>query len=697
LYDLWVKENTPTPANLQQMGEKVASFAYRPSISIVMPTYNPPEAFLREAIQSVLNQIYPYWELCIADDASPLPYVKSILEEYAAKDSRIKVTFREKNGHISAASNSALELATGEFVALLDHDDVITPDALYEVAVLLNQHPDADMIYSDEDKLNEQGKRVVPFFKPDWSPDYFLSVMYTCHLGIYRRTIVDKIGGFRIGYEGSQDYDLVLRVTEQTNRIFHIPKILYHWRIHSASTSSNFNAKHYAHKTGEEALKDALSRRGLNGRVLTNPEIPGGTYTVRYDILEFKRVSIIIPTRNLGDVLNVCLTSIFEKSSYPNYEVVVIDNGSDEPETKAIVAAWQRREPYRFKCYKLDVPFNYSHINNYATEMANGDYFLFLNNDTEVITSDWIEAMVEQAQRSVIGAVGALLLYPDDSIQHAGVVLGIGDVAGHSHRGFPLTDSGYYNRISAVNNFSAVTAACLMCRREVFQEIGRFDEELAVAFNDVDLCLKMRQKGYYNIYLPHVVLYHHESKSRGYEDTPEKIKRFEREVQIMRQRWGDVLEQDPHYTPHLTKEREDYSLSIPYDSPVNAEVLSVINLQDTSHKLFSYCLDSPCTETYISSNCMQIAGWVLGKTSSAIEVELIHDGHVLQTIPVNQCRPDVSLHHPAGHVQPLNGNGFSAFIQIVDMPSHGLELLLRAVLEDGSSYSFGTIALQRLL
>jgi O-antigen biosynthesis protein len=694
LYDLWLKENTPTPDELKRMAERVPSLSYKPLISIVMPTYNTSEAFLREAIQSVINQVYPYWELCIADDASSLHHVRNILEEYAAKDSRIKIVFRTQNGHISAASNSALKLATGEFVALLDHDDELAPHALYENALLLNQHPDADMIYSDEDKLNEEGKRVTPFFKPDWSPDYFLSLMYTCHLGIYRRNIVDKIGGFRIGYEGSQDYDLVLRVAEETDKIFHISKILYHWRIHAASTSSNFSIKHYAHKNGEEALKDALTRRGLSGQILSNSEIPGGTYTVRYEISDFKLVSIIIPTRNLGNVLDCCLTSIFKKSTYPNYEVVVIDNGSDELETKKIIAKWHLREPQRFKCYSLDVPFNFSHINNYAAEVTNGDYLLFLNNDTEVITTDWIEAMVEQAQRSIIGAVGALLLYPDGTIQHAGVILGIGDIAGHSHRGFPLTNSGYYNRITAVNNFSAVTGACLMCRREVFEEIGGFDETLAVAFNDVDLCLRMLQRNYNNIYLPHVVLYHHESKSRGYEDTPEKNIRFEREVEIMRKRWGEILNRDPYYSPHLTKDREDYSLSIPCNSPVNTEVKAVTTYQVNSDKLYSFCLDSPCVGTHIRSAFIQIAGWILGKTSPARKVELICKGYKLLSISVNHCRPDVALHQPTGHVQPLNGNGFLGFIQIADMPLSGLELMLRTVLEDGSSVMLGAIRFQ---
>ncbi|MGK7893152.1 MAG: tetratricopeptide repeat protein, partial [Xenococcus sp. (in: cyanobacteria)] len=414
VYDLWRQANEPREADLQQMRLTLELFSYQPLISIIMPVYDTPEIFLREAIESVLKQIYPYWELCIADDASTNQNVKSVLEEYIAKDSRIKVVFCTVNGHISAASNSALELATGEFVALLDHDDLLTPNALYEVAFLLNCHPEADMIYSDEDKIDENKKLKNPFFKPQWSPDSFLSKMYTCHLGVYRRKLLEEIGNFRIGYEGSQDYDLVLRFTEKTNKIFHIPKILYHWRIHSGSVTSGAEVKPYAYNAAIKALTEAIQRRGEPGKVT---EISGclGTYTIRYDIVDYKLVSIIIPTRDLSQILDNCLTSIFTKSVYPNYEVIVIDNGSVEKETVRVISKWKNKEPERFKCYVFDVPFNYPKINNYGVSKAEGDYLLFLNNDTEVITHDWIDAMVEQAQRDSIGVVGALLLYPDDT------------------------------------------------------------------------------------------------------------------------------------------------------------------------------------------------------------------------------------------------------------------------------------------
>jgi GT2 family glycosyltransferase len=561
LYYRWLSKNFPREAELQKMAETVEVLSYKPVISIIMPVFNTPERFLREAIESVLKQVYPYWELCIADDASTQPHIRTILEEYTAKDNRIKVVFRTENGHISHASNSAIELAEGEFLTLLDHDDLLTPDALYEVALLLNRHPEADMIYTDEDKIDDNNQLREPFFKPDWCPDSFLSRMYTCHLGTYRRSLVNEIGGFRAGYEGSQDYDLVLRLTEKTEKIFHIPKILYHWRIHSASTASSLDSKTYAVDAAKKALSEAIQRRGELGELTPAPG-PNGYYLVRYHIQNIDLVSIIIPTKNLGKTLDKCLTSVFEKTTYPKYEVVLIDNGSTEPETFEIIKKWKDNKPNQFRCYSLDIPFNYSKLNNFAVQNTTGKYLLFLNNDTEVVTPDWIDAMVEQAQRPSIGAVGALLLYPDNTIQHAGVVAGIGGVGSHSHKHFHSGSPGYFNHINTVNNFSAVTAACLMCRRDVFEEVGGFEEDLPVAFNDVDFCFKLVDKGYRNIYLPHVVLYHYESKSRGPEDTPEKLARIIKETHYMQSKWDKIIKNDPCYNPNLTRKQENYSIEI---------------------------------------------------------------------------------------------------------------------------------------
>ncbi|WP_369749652.1 glycosyltransferase [Lyngbya sp. PCC 8106] len=658
------------------MSEAVESFRDKPLISVIMPVYNTSERFLREAIQSVIDQVYPNWELCIADDASTRSSIQPILVEYQAKDSRIKVVFRTQNGHISASSNSALELATGEFIALLDHDDVLTPDALYEVVHLLNQHSEADMIYSDEDKLNEKDQLDSPFFKPDWCPDSFLSRMYTCHLGIYRRELVNQVGNFRIGYEGSQDYDLVLRITEKTDKIFHIPKVLYHWRIHSESAASGIEAKPYAYQAGLKALQDAINRRGENGVVQQVQGFPGH-YRVRYKITEYKKVSIIIPTRDLGEILDRCLESIFTKSTYPNYEVILIDNGSVEDYTHKVIAKWKEKEYSRFKCCQLDIPFNYSKLNNYAVSQAKGDYLLFLNNDTEVITSDWIEAMVEQAQRPSIGAVGTLLLYPDDTIQHGGVVIGMRDVAAHSHQYFEANQPGYYGQIASTNNYLAVTAACLMCRREVFERVGGFDEQLAIAYNDVDFCLKLLQQGYRNLYLSHVILYHHESKSRGFEDTPEKLHCYMEEVTLMKQRWRKFIDHDPCYNPNLSLSQFGYSIK----QFANVEIQEISSLKASCDEIFDFALEVPQPGILTRINTIQFIGWAIAKDSSIIAMQVIDSmGKVLKTFPCNWFRPDILKRYPDRKL--AENCGFCTTIEINQIRGKD-QLILQAVLQNG--------------
>jgi O-antigen biosynthesis protein len=684
-YALWLKENMPTSVDLHQISESIKYLAYRPLISIIVPVYNPPEAFLTAMLQSVLAQVYPHWELCIADDASSQPHVKQILKTFATQDKRIKLILREQNGHISAASNSALQLATGEFVTLLDHDDLLTPDALYEVAALLNQQPQADVIYSDEDKINEQEALLDPFFKPDWCPDFLLSQNYICHLGTYRRTLVNEVGGFRVGYEGSQDYDLLLRVTEKTQNIFHIPKVLYHWRMHSASAASNEGAKPYAYDAGARALKDSLQRRGITGRVIMHPTVTG-VYTVRYQIDAFKRVSIIIPTRNFGDVLDRCLQSIFTKSTYPNYEVIVVDNGSDQLETLQIFDTWQKREPERFHVHRLDIPFNYSKLNNFGVAHAQGDYLLFLNNDTEVITPDWLEAMVEQAQRSAIGAVGARLLYPDNTIQHAGVVLGIGGIAGHGHKYFEEHSEGYFRQLICVSNYSAVTAACLMCRREAYVQVGGFDELLQVAFNDVDFCLKLRQRGYHNLSLSHVVLYHHESKSRGTDNTPEKQSRFDQEVKIMQTRWKALLEQDPCYSSNLTLKHENYQLRL----RTYPEILEVALAVNTEEHFWGVSIDEPQVGLQ-EAGAIQISGWAVGRHAQVATIE-IHCGQAMVCqVPLETRRPDVA--QVFNHVSYAQESGFATLLNMAELPSEAT-LNLQAIFDGYRSVALSTIRLR---
>ena len=561
LYVLWQRRHRLTARDRERISKEIKMLSQWPIISILLPVYNTDEVWLRKCLDSVLAQLYPYWELCIADDASTMPHIRRILEEYRAMDGRIRVIFREVNGHISAASNSALSLATGEYAALLDHDDELTTDALYEVASLISRKPDTDVIYSDEDKIDAQGRRHSPFFKPDWSPDTFLSLMYTCHLGVYRTALVHRIGGFREGFEGSQDYDLVLRLTEQTEKIYHIPRILYHWRSIPESSATSFQSKDYAQNTGLRAIREALERRGE--RALVEP-IAGlfGRYLVRYYLQENPFISIIIPTRDLPTILEKCLRSIFQKTVYDHFEVIIVDNDSRDPETEALFSYWRERESSRFRVVSLSIPFNFPALINEGVRHARGDLVLLLNNDIEVVSEEWLNEMTAQAMRLRVGAVGVKLLYPDNTVQHAGVVLGVGGIAGHSHKYFENDQPGYFDRLRITANCAAVTGACLMVKKAKFLEVGGFDEALPVAFNDVDFCIKLLKAGYYNLCLSHLILYHHESKTRGPEDTVEKQIRFRSEIELMEARWGDLLKKDPFYSPHLTLDREDSSISV---------------------------------------------------------------------------------------------------------------------------------------
>ncbi|MGF2941889.1 glycosyltransferase family 2 protein [Enterococcus xiangfangensis] len=559
-YQQWIAENENW--DIDAIKAEIAEFNYQPVISILMPVYNVEEKWLAKCIESVQNQFYPNWELCMADDHSTDASVRPLLEKYAAKDSRIKLVFRSENGHISRATNSALEIATGEFTALLDNDDELAPIALYEVVKRLNQNSELDLIYSDEDKIDMAGKRFDPAFKPDWSPDLLLGTNYISHLGVYRRSIMEKIGGFRVGYEGSQDYDLVLRFTEQTTaeRIAHIPQVLYYWRILPSSTAADQSTKSYAFDAGLKAVQAAIERRGIKAAV--NHAAGNGLYDVDYQVLSEELVSVIIPTRNGYDDVKRCLDSIIEKTTYPNYEIIMADNGSNQPEMKKLYQDYQNQLGERFVVESIDIPFNYSRINNLAAKAAKGKYLLFLNNDTEVITPEWMTKMVSFAQFERIGCVGAKLYYPNNTIQHAGVILGMGGAAGHGHHTFPRGDFGYFGKLEINVDYLAVTAACLMIRAKDFAEVGGFNEELTVAFNDVDLCLKEYKKGHNNVWLHGVELYHFESQSRGYENTPEKQARFEKETKHMEETWAEYIENDPYYNPNLTRVGGDFSVRL---------------------------------------------------------------------------------------------------------------------------------------
>ncbi|EPI15409.1 glycosyltransferase family 2 protein [Enterococcus faecalis] len=559
-YPNWLARNEVL--DIEAMTQEIATFYYQPKISIAMPVYNVEEKWLRLCIDSILNQVYTNWELCMADDASTDPNVKKILTEYQQLDERIRVVFREQNGHISEATNSALAIATGEFVALLDNDDELAINAFYEVVKVLNENPELDLIYSDEDKIDMDGNRSDPAFKPDWSPDLLLGTNYISHLGVYRRSILEEIGGFRKGYEGSQDYDLVLRFTEKTTkeRIKHIPKVLYYWRMLPTSTAVDQGSKGYAFEAGLRAVQDALVRRGINGHATHGAA--NGLYDVYYDIESEKLVSIIIPTKNGYKDVQRCVSSIIEKTTYQNYEIIMADNGSTDPKMHELYAEFEQQLPGRFFVESIDIPFNFSTINNRAAKKAHGEYLLFLNNDTEVITENWLTLMVSFAQQERIGCVGAKLLYPNNTVQHAGVILGLGGVAGHGHYGYPHGDLGYFGRLAINVNYSAVTAACLLMKKADFDAVGGFEEAFTVAFNDVDLCLKVQALGRDNVWLHEAELYHFESQTRGYDDKGKKKKRFEQEKVMMEEKWGPLIENDPFYNPNLTRDIPNFSLRI---------------------------------------------------------------------------------------------------------------------------------------
>ena len=562
-YGAWVSRyDTLTDQDREKIKTRISQLDKTPLISVLMPVYNPPLNMLEDAICSVQDQLYPNWELCIADDASTDVGVQKMLQRYAANDSRIKVVFRKVNGHISAASNSALELVSGEYVALLDNDDLLPEQALFWIADSIVTNPDAGLIYSDEDKLDATGQRYSPYFKSDWNPDLFLSHNMICHFGVYRTDLVRKLAGFREGYEGSQDYDLALRFTEllAPQQIVHIPRVLYHWRSHPGSTAQAGREKHYALVAGERALNDHF----LRTHTVAKAELTDfGTYRVRYSIsTPAPLVTLIIPTRNGLDLIKQCIKSILAKTSYKNCEILIVDNNSDDIVALAYFASLAENKQIRV--LRDERPFNYSALNNAAVQQARGEYICLVNNDIEVISPEWLEEMMGLATQPGIGVVGARLWYPNNTLQHGGVITGLGGVAGHSHKHLHKGSPGYFNRAQITQTLSAVTAACFAVKKSIYQDVGGLDEtNLKVAFNDVDFCLRVREAGFRNVWTPYAELYHYESATRGYEDTPEKQLRFREEVLYMQKRWGDSLTNDPAYSPNLTLDREDFSYAWP--------------------------------------------------------------------------------------------------------------------------------------
>lgn len=558
-YAAWIgrHEQPESPEDIQKTLETLHD---KPTISLLVPVYNVGLKWFEKMVDSVRNQTYPYWQLCIADDCSSDPALKAAIQKLEAEDPRIKAVFREKNGHISRATNSALALADGEFIGLLDNDDALAPNALLEVVRYLNAHPDTDMVYSDEDKIDENDIRKDPYFKSDFAPDTLMGNNYICHFTVLRKSLFDHQAFMRPEYDGAQDHDLFLRVAEQARHIGHIPKILYHWRSLPTSTAQSVDAKDYSADAGVRAVEDALRRRGLCGSV--SPTAYGGFYSLDYAVTESKKVSVIIPTKDNPHDIRVCVDSIVAKTEYPNYEILVVDNGSVRPESKQAFTALEQKYPDKVRVIPMPMPFNYSRINNRAAEQARGTYLLFLNDDTQVLTRGWMTRMVGYAQQPWIGCVGAKLYYPDHTIQHAGVVMGILGIAGHVFTHYPENVPGYFGRLIIPVDYTAVTAACLMVARDKFWQVGGFDENIAVAFNDVDLCCKIADAGYYNVFLPKVELFHYESKSRGYETTPDKMIRFDGEKGKIVKKWRRYIHRDPMYNPNLTLVRGDYSINV---------------------------------------------------------------------------------------------------------------------------------------
>lgn len=557
----WAKIRAQKAPDLAQLAKKLHD---GPLFSVVVPVYNTEPKLLASMIDSVRAQSYEKWELCLADDGSTDLRVHKTLRKYAAKDSRIKVVFRPQNGHISAASNSAIELATGDFIVLVDHDDLVDPDALLLVAKEIHDHPEVMIVYTDADIVSVDGKRNSPYFKTDWDRLLICANNYVCHLAVYKSELVRKVGGFRLGFEGSQDHDLLLRCSEQVNdeQIVHIPKVLYSWRASPCSVAASSDAKPYANDAGRRAVAEHLQR--MTGQTI---QVDAGplpyTYRPIWPVIGNPLVSIIIPTRDRLDVLKACVESVLQKTHYQNYEIIIVDNGSVEPPTLDWLAHIQKFDP-RVRVIRDDRPFNYSALNNAAVGVSRGEYLLLLNNDIEVISPDWLREMLSLAQRDRAGCIGAKLYYPDGRIQHAGVLIGMGGYAGHLFSLFEGDHPGYWGRLKHAQNYTASTGACLLISRKIFDQVGGLNEvDLAVAFNDIDLCLKVAEAGYQNAWTPYAELIHHESLSRGYDDTPEKQARARKESDYMLNRWKTDTFRDPAYNPNLTLDRADFSFATP--------------------------------------------------------------------------------------------------------------------------------------
>lgn len=555
-YAPWYEAYVPDEETLQKQRKR--KFSNAPLISVVVPAYRTPELFLRQMLDSLLEQTYPNWELCIANGSPEDAQMQQVLDEYAAKDSRIRYSNLKENLGIAENTNAAFSMAKGEFIGLMDHDDLLAPNALYEIALALEKNPGTDVVYTDEDKVTtELDEHFQPHLKPDFNLDLLRSNNYICHFFVVRRSIVEQAGGFRKEFDGAQDYDFIFRCVEASGHVAHVPEILYHWRTHKASTADNPASKMYAFDAGKRAIEEHLKRTGVQGEVSHTQDL--GFYRVKYPVQGRPLVSVIIPNKDEAETLKACLDSIREKTTYLNYEIIIVENNSTTDEIFRYYKELSADASVRLLRWKKE--FNYSAINNFGARHAKGEYLLFLNNDVTIITPDWMEELLGICQRKEVGAAGVKLIYPDNTIQHAGCVVGMGGIAGHMFVDMPANRTGYLHKASILQDMSAVTAACMMIKKEVFEQVGGFTEELAVAFNDVDLCLKVNKAGYLVVYDPYAQLYHMESKTRGAEDSKEKVRRFQKEIEYMRCHWLDILKNgDPYYNKNLSLTKWNYSL-----------------------------------------------------------------------------------------------------------------------------------------
>lgn len=555
-YGPWYEAYRPTESALAAQRRKKFKNSWK--FSIAVPAYETPETFLREMIKSVQGQTYDNWELCIVNASPENDVMRRVLAEYSQKDARIRVKELAENKGIAGNTNEALAMASGDFVGLLDHDDLLAPNALFEAAKALEQEPSIDVLYTDEDKVDTDGKKhFKPNLKPDFNLDLLRSNNYICHFFMVRRTLAEQAGGFSGEYDGAQDYDFILRCTDMAKNIHHIPEILYHWRTHEASTADNPISKLYAYEAGKRAIEAHLTRRGQAGEVSLKKDL--GFYRVKYPVQGNPLVSVIIPNKDEAESLKLCIESLRRTVSWGNYEIIIVENNSTGPE---IFSCYRElAKDARIRIVRWKSAFNYSAINNYGVKYAKGEYLLFLNNDIEALEEGWFTEMLGVCQRPEVGAVGAKLLYPDGTIQHAGTVIGIGGIAGHMFVNMPGGRSGYLHKASLMLDYSAVTAACMMMKRSLFEQLGGFEERLSVAFNDVDLCLRANEAGNLVVYDPYACLRHYESKSRGAEDSPEKVRRFQEEIEFMRTRWEKLLKAgDPYYNKNLSLSKWNYSL-----------------------------------------------------------------------------------------------------------------------------------------